>query len=191
MPDNLQDQKQEGQQQEDQQQEGQQQGVGTVKTDTVPVYDVWLKEQPEPVQTMLAIQVKGLVTALDSERETRKQLERQVRELASQAEKGSDAEKRLTELADQMQGADRKADFYEAAHAAGVTNLKLAYTVALQDEMFDRRGAVNFESMKQQYPELFGTPKPPKANAGEGAGVQQVTKGDMNDFIRRASGRTI
>lgn len=170
--------------------QGGDQGDGDNKPPEPLVFDSWVKEQPDPVKTMLDVQTKGLKSALDSERESRKQLEKQVRDLAAKSEKDSEAQKKLTELADQMQGADRKADFYEAAHAAGVTNLKLAYTVAVQDEMFNRQGAVNFETMKQSYPELFGTPKPPPGNAGAGAGNPGPAKSDMNTFIRRAAGRT-
>lgn len=157
--------------------------------ETPLVYADWLKEQPEPVQSMLDEQVKGLKSALDSERESRKSLEKQVRDLATKAEKGSDAEKQLTEFADRISEIDRKADFYEAAHAAGVTNLKLAYTVAVSDEMFDRLGRVNFTSMKDSYPELFGERKPPPGNAGSGTDNQQPASKSMNDFIRAAAGR--
>ena len=153
------------------------------------VFDNWLDEQPDPVKKMLDGHTKGLKSALDSERESRKTLEKQLREMATKAEKGSDAETKLTQLADQISEADQKADFYEAAHAVGVTNLKLAYMVAVQDELFDRKGRVNFSSMKESYPELFGGKKLPDGSAGDGRDDGTPGAKNMNDFIRKSAGR--
>lgn len=153
-------------------------------------YDDWYKAQPEEIRNMLDSNISGLKSALDNERKTRGDLEKQLRELAGKAEKGSEAEKRLMELADQMGEADRKADFYEAAHAAGVSNLKLAYLVALQDDLFDKRGNANFDQMKKDYPELFGLKKIPDGKAGNGTdGNKPAGHGDMNAWIRKAAGR--
>ncbi|OQY95342.1 MAG: hypothetical protein B6D39_00150 [Anaerolineae bacterium UTCFX2] len=153
-------------------------------------YEAWVKDQPEEIKTMLSGWERGLKTALDGERDARKGLEKQVRDLAGKAEKGSEAEKQLTQLADQITESDRRSDFYEAAHAAGVTNLKLAYLVALHDDLFDKRGMVNFETMKGFYPELFGGQKLPKGNAGDGTGTSPTGKNSMNDYIRAAAGRS-
>ena len=156
---------------------------------TPPEYKTWFQEQPEAIRQMLEKETSGLKSALKSERESRKDLETQLRDLAGKAEKGSEAETKLTQMADQLSESDRKADFYEAAHAAGVSNLKLAYLIAVQDEMFDRRGNVNFESMKKQYPELFGGTQKPPGNAGAGTDNNQPSGKSMNDFIRAAAGR--
>ena len=153
-------------------------------------FDTWIKDQDEKIKSMLEGHTKGLKTALESERGNRKDLEKQLRDLAGKAEKGSEAQGQLTKMADEMAKADQRADFYEAAHAAGVTNLKLAYTVALTDEMFDRRGQVNFEMLKQGYPELFGAArKAAPGGAGNGTGGEQKPAGTMNDWIRKKSGR--
>lgn len=157
---------------------------------TPPDFDTWLNSQTEDVKTLLNGHTAGLKNALKSERESRSKLEQQLRDAAEKVEKGSETETQLIQLADQMSEASRKVDFYEAAHAAGVKNLKLAYTVAVSDEMFDKRGNVNFETMKQSYPELFGSaPKAPTGNAGSGAGGGQTAGISMNDFIRRKVGR--
>lgn len=153
-------------------------------------FDGWLGEQPDEIKELLDGHTKGLKSALTSERDTRKNLEKQVRDLAAKAEKDSEAQTQLAGIADQLGEADRKADFYETAHTAGVTNLKLAYTVAMQDEMFDRRGQVNFDTMKTQYPELFGKVSTPPGNAGAGTDTQPSPAKDMNRFIRTAAGRT-
>ena len=157
--------------------------------DKALVFDDWLKEQQDPVKTMLDGHTKGLKSALDGERDARKDLEKQVRELAAKSEKGSEAEAKLTALADEMSEADRKADFYEEAHKAGVTNLKLAYLAAVQDELFDRRGRVNFEGLKKSCPELFGVAKPPPADGGAGREGDEPAHTSMNEFIRKGAGR--
>ena len=148
------------------------------------VFDDWLKGQPEEIKTLLDGQTKGLKSALQSEREARSAAEKALRVEAGKAEKGSEAEKKLTELADQMQEADRRAEFYDDAHRAGVTNLKLAYFSAVADERFDKRGRVDFEAMKKDYPELFGSKKWPEGNAGKGTGSSPNGKPSMDDFIR-------
>jgi hypothetical protein len=148
------------------------------------VYADWLKEQPDEVKSMLGTWEGGLKSALQSEREARGAAEKALRVEAGKAEKGSEAEKKLTELADQMQEADRRAEFYDDAHRAGVTNLKLAYLSAVADERFDKRGRVNFDEMKKDYPELFGSRKPPEGNAGAGTGSSPNGKPSMDDFIR-------
>ena len=110
-------------------------------------FEAWQETLPAEHKALIDDHTKGLRNALQSERDGRKDLEKQLRDLAKKAEAGSDAQTQLTKLADDLQSADRKADFYEAAHTAGVKNLKLAYTVAVSDEMFDRHGRVNFDEM--------------------------------------------
>lgn len=166
-------------------------GSGAAGKETKPlVFDEWVKGQPEEVKTLLDTQTKGLKSALQSEREARSTAEKALREMAGKAEAGSEAQKQLTSMADQMAEADRRAEFYDEAHKAGVTNLKLAYLSAVADERFDKKGRVNFDEMKKDYPELFGTKKPPEGNAGKGTGDNgPAGHADMNAFIRRSAGR--
>ena len=173
-------------------------GAGDTTTTSLPAeekvegetltFDGWLEVQPENVKNLLDVHTKGLKSALESERGSRKDLEKQLRDLAKKVEAGSETEKQLTELADQQASASRRADFYESAHREGVTNLKLAFTVAGQDELFDKKGIVDFGEMKKSYPELFGTVASANANAGNGTKVPPAHKKSMNDFIRQASG---
>lgn len=152
-------------------------------------FEQWFEKQDEAIKALLDGHTKGLKSALKTERETRTDQEKQLRELAAKAEKGSEAQKQLTELADKLAEADKKTDFFDAAHKAGVTNLKLAFTVATQEDLFDKKGQVNFEQLKKDYPELFATKKAPQGGAGSGTGEDQPKGGDMNAFIRRAAGR--
>ena len=153
-------------------------------------FDAWFEKQDEKVKGLLDGHTRSLKSALDSERGTRKDLEKQVRELASKADKGSAAETQLTALADKMSEADKKVEFFDAAHKVGVTNLKLAYITAVTDDMFDKKGNVDFVKMKTAYPELFGTSKKAPGNAGEGTEGNTNVAADMNARIRRQAGRT-
>lgn len=169
-----------------------QNGADGGQDDQEVTFDGWLEKQPDKVKGLLDTHTKGLKNALDSERESRKKLEKDLRDLAGKAEAGSEAQKQLTGMADQITEADRRADFYEAAHAAGVSNLKLAYMVSTADNLFDRRGNPDFEALKTAYPELFGgKAKAPVGNAGSGTGDNKKMGRSMNDYIRTASGRKI
>lgn len=152
-------------------------------------FDSWITEQPDPVKSLLDGHTRGLKSALDSEREARKGMEKQIKDLAAKAEKGSDLERQLTELVNQQNAAEVRAAFYEEAHSVGISNLKLAYIVASQEGMIDQKGRVNWEGLKKGYPELFAaTIKPAPGNAGSGTGSapgQKSANQIMNDFILR------
>lgn len=154
-------------------------------------FDTWIEEQDETVQTLIEDHTQGLKSALESERDERDRLQKQLKKMADEAEEGSEAQKKLQELSDDLEEQNRKADFYEAAHAAGVRNLKLAYLVATEEGLFDRRGTVNFETMKTEYPELFESQnKAPKGGAGDGTDNDAPGgEKDMNKAIRAMAGR--
>lgn len=173
-------------------------GGGSTVTPKYAAWADYLATQDDEVKGLYEKDVQGLKTALASEREEKKGLERQVRDLAGKAEAGSEAQKNLTELADKIAEGDRRTNFYEDAHKEGVSNLKLAYTIAVQDDLFDRKGVADLDKLKKNYPELFSakreTPPAGKGGAGAGAGGGKQPGGgggggDMNSLIRGASGR--
>ena len=150
----------------------------------------WHDALPKEAQELVAEREKGLKSALDSERDARKTAETDLRAVAKKLEEGSVAQQEVLKLADQVAEGTTKADFYEEAHKAGVSNLKLAYHIATTEELFDKRGAVNFEKMKEAYPELFGRKQVPRGDAGEGTGTAPGGKEiSMNAYIRRAAGK--
>lgn len=170
--------------------DGNGEGAGGEGTTTTLTFDAWQKTLNDEQKGLIDSHVKGLKNALDSERGSRKDLEKQLRDLAKKAEAGSEAQTQLTKLADSLDTADRRTNFYEAAHAAGVKNLKLAFTVAETEEMFDKHGRVNFDEMKKAYPELFGTTTTPRGDAGSGTDKKPKAASGMNEFIRGAAGRS-
>ena len=176
-----------GQQQGQQQTGGQQSGQQQLPVPAT--YDAWLASQPADVKSLVDGHIGGLKTALGSERERNKTLEKDLRDAASKAEKGSDSEKRLTELANEAQEAGRKTAFYENAVAAGVSNIKLAYVAAKTDDLFKRDGSADFDAMKKTYPELFGT-RVSSNNGGTGSGGTTPNTTSMDDIIRGRAGVT-
>jgi hypothetical protein len=164
----------------------------TGETPAVFEYETWLAAQPDEVKAGLEQHTSGLTSALTSERESRKDFEKQARDLAEKAEKGSEAQAQLTAVADKLADAERRADFADAAGKAGVSDMKLAYIAAREDEMFDRFGRVDFAKLQEAHPALFGKPAPAAGNAGAGTITQPAPGGknaEANDAIRRASGR--
>lgn len=162
-------------------------GGASTGSASITSWDAFLESQADEVKLLYSEHVNGLKSALKSERESRSALEKQLRELAGKAEKGSESEKQLMEMADRLSESDRKADFYESAHAAGVSNLKLAWMIAKADDLFDRNGNVDFEKMKASYPEIFGGGRlqQAKGNAGSGTNIGSgAGKTSMDDLLR-------
>ena len=162
----------------------------TKEPNPAPTFDTWYEGQDDTVKGLIEGHVGGLKSALGTERDARGKAEEGLLKVAGKLEKGSEAQKEVLRLADVAASANTKADFYEIAQAAGVSNLKLGYHVAVTDELIDKRGNVNFEKMKETYPELFAkAPKTPSADAGAGKGDGITPAGGMNAFIRQGSGR--
>lgn len=154
-------------------------------------FDSWLADQPDNVKNLVDTHTQGLRSALDSERTAHKDLDKKLKDAIKATEKGSDERQRLEAMQTQLESSKRQADFYDAAHKLGVTNLKLAWLAAQSEGAIDEKGACDFETLKQTHPQLFATttkPPVPPANAGQGAGGQQAPQG-MNDLIRGAAGR--
>lgn len=155
-----------------------------------PTFESWIEGQDEQVRGLIDGHVDGLRSALKSEREQRRDFEKQLRETAQQLEQGSEARQRLEGIAGELDAAEQRAEFYEAAHGAGVANLRLAWLAVQQDDSLrDRRGQVNMARLKERYPELFPGPKVAAGNAGEGTQQPPKAAAGMNEYIRRASGR--
>ena len=140
-------------------------------------------------QEVLDGHIDGLKSALKGERDGRKDLERQLRTLSKSAEEGSELRVQLDKLVSEQAAAAAQATFYEAAHAANVRNLRLAWLAANDAGLVDKSGDVDFEKLKQVAPELFVTKLLPQANAGSGAGQTGAREPNMNDFLRAAAGR--
>lgn len=166
-------------------------GGGTPQGGAQPgTFEAWLAGQDEAVKGLLTQHTAGLRSALESERTQRSELAKQLKEI--KPEKGSEAEKSLQELQGKLEAAERRAQFAEDAHKPeiGCVNAKAAWALAMAEGLFDGRGNPNWAALKQMAPELFTTPGAARGNAGAGTGQAPQPAGGMNEFIRRAAGRT-
>ena len=168
--------------------ENQNPGNGQNNNQPNVTFESWLDKQDGQVKELYQGHITGLKGALESERTARKDLEKQVRDLAKKAETGSESQKQLTELADKLSATERQNAFYDRAHSMGVRNLKLGYVAVREAGLIDDRGEVDWDKAKKQFPELFTSTQTAKSNGGEGTG-SVPGKVDMNQLLRQAAGR--
>jgi TolA-binding protein len=169
--------------------EGGKGGDGDGKSGDAPTFETFYGGLSTDQKALLDGHVSGLKSGLDSERNSNKELQKQIKDLQGKAEKGSDLEKQLGDISLKFETEQLRADFNEEAHKSGVKNLKLAWTVAREHEFIDSKGRVNWDAMKSEFPELFEGKKPGGGDAGGGGGNPDAAW-DMNKQIRSAAGRS-
>ena len=150
-------------------------------------FEAWLEKQDDKVKELYKTHTSGLKSALEKERDEKKMLSGQLKELLPKAEKGSELEIKLSETLTKMEAAEKRASFVEQAikPEIGCVNVKAAYALALADDLFDKNGKPDWNSIKQTAPELFR-----KAGSTDGgAGGDTPPVNDINAAIRRATGR--
>ena len=154
-------------------------------------WDEFMAKQPEEVKALYATHTTGLQNTVKATRQERDDLAKQTKELLTKVEKGSEAEKALTDTLAKLEASERRAAFLEEATRPeiGCRNPKAAYALAQAEQLFDRRGAPAWADIKAAAPELFGAPAAPPANAGTGTGTPPASGKNMNDFILAAAGR--
>lgn len=151
-------------------------------------FDGWVKSQPADVQKLLESHTSGLKNALTNERDQRKALAKQLKDLSGQLQEGDKARQSLEQITSQLNEQSQKVAFYEVV-AEQVTNTKLAWLAARELGAIANDGTVNLELLKKNYPELFNKkPQLPPAKGGNGQGGSGAKPG-MNDFIRQSAGR--
>jgi hypothetical protein len=166
------------------------------ETSTPVTFDSWIKTQDESTQTLISDNISGLKSALNSERSERKQLAKQVKELLSKVDAGSETQKQLETISNQMTQAEQKAEFFERASTQDITgsNLTLAWIATkegLLNQFTRRDGEIDYDSLfneiKETYPNLFSKAAP--GHAGSGTTQSAPAKRTMNDLILEAAGR--
>lgn len=161
---------------------------GTDEQDQI-TWEGWLEGQEPTIQGLYEGHVQGLKAALASERDQGKNLAKELREATLKLEEGSEARKELEKLQITVDTATQRADFFEEAARPeiGCANPKLAFVAAKEIDAFDKRGNVNWERLRESFPELF---KPKGAPGHAGAGTTTAPQPiDMNAIIRGATGR--
>lgn len=184
-----------------QQQQGSTTGANTQQTntqgETPETWESWLASRPDSERSTITAlyesKTTGLRSALQNEREGRSTLEKQIRDLQKSAEKGSENERKLTEMVGALETANRRSEFLEEAikPEIGLSDVKAAWIIiqASPDDYITKRG-VDFALLKERHPSLFKTvPQTPRGNAGSGTTNDAPSGANMNDFIRKAAGR--
>jgi len=195
--------------------EGQQDDNTSTETEeggeTPQSYQALYDSLPAEHRTLIDDEIGGLRSALSNERSGRKEdnttLKRQLKELQKQLEEGTEARVSLDgiigerdKVNEQLDLETERSEFFLDAHNSGVLNLKLAWLAVQEErvnkesEMFDKKGRVDFDILKEQHPQLFAQEKPTttaRTRAGSGHGSSEARpKRDMNFMIRRGAGRT-
>lgn len=131
-------------------------------------FEEWFESQTDDVKSLITGHESGLKSALTSERENTRSLSRQLNDLRSAAEKGSDLEKQLESLQAKLTESERHSTFIDGAQSVGCTNVKAAYKLAKADEeLWKRDGTPDWDAIRETAPEFF-QPKRTDGNAGSG-----------------------
>lgn len=164
--------------------------VGNLQAEPSPNFDDFYKGLEESQRKVIDGHVSGLQSALKSEREEKKDLVSQLREATGKLEKGSEAEKKLSDLTLQAEQAVKRATFVEEAirPEIGCANPKAAFALASAEDLFKKDGNPDWDAIKKSAPELFRKGGG-RGNAGEGTGGEPPAKVSMNEWIRNAAGR--
>jgi hypothetical protein len=166
-------------------------GTPPAASATPASWDEYVATLTPDAKTLYEGHTAGLKSALQSERQQRGELAKQIGTLSKQAAEGSDLKKSLEGMTAQLESATQRADFYEQAvkPEIGCSNPSLAFIAARESGAIDQKGRINWGELKQQFPELFRPKAPPPANAGAGTSNPPAAKADMNAYIRRAANR--
>lgn len=173
-------------------------------------FDDWFKTLPAKAQGLITQSTAGLKSALESERSTRKDFERQVRDISKNLEEGNAAKGKLDEISNSLSEATQRADFFEEAPDHNVSDMRLAYLAAKNEGFISDKGKVDWRGLKDAHPTLFQVrqannggggngqqnynnggqqqQQQTRGNAGAGVGTEQGQPGTMNDWIRNSLG---
>lgn len=177
--------------QENQEVENQEQTTasGTQAEQEALTFDSWFNGQDEQIKTLINDHISGLKSTVASERNERKKLASQLRELSGKLEGNEAAQAQLATINTQLESMNLQTSFYEVAHEAGVADLRAAYLIAQDRSLIDKKGNIDMDGLKAAAPYLFRKPIT-AGNAGNGTGKEPPRATGMNDFIRAAAGRS-
>ena len=166
-------------------------GITADKLATPPTWDEWHGGLSADHKALIDTHVAGLKETVKATRSERDDLAKQIKALASKADKGSELETQLAQLQTQLTTQTQRADFIEAAPSKGVTNIAAAWKLAQADGLIGKSGETDWDTLKTTYPELFAKAEPPKApdiNSGSRTTVTGKSKQELIDSKRRSYG---
>ena len=152
---------------------------------TPATWDAFLEGQPQEVKALYTSHSESLLNTVKAVRDERDTFKKQLKDLAKNAEAGSEAQKQLEAMSVQLEITERRASFLEDAVKPEIEcrNPGAAWTIAKAQDLFAKNGQPDWKAIKAAAPELFGKIVA-NANAGAGTGNPPAAKSDMNTFIR-------
>ncbi len=147
-----------------------------------PTFESWYGTLDTGVRGLIDNHISGLKNALASERTAVTELRERLTEMSGKLGKDSPERQQMEALQASLKTHEQQAAFYDAAHANGVTNLRLAWLAAQEGKLFDAdKGTVDWAKFKTQFPELFRAtapaPQPGATNPGNaGRSTGPLTK---------------
>ncbi len=153
-------------------------------------YDSWesvLENLDADAVELYNSNVLGLKSALASERQSHKDLSKQLKDAMGKLEKGSEAGKQVANLISQLDIANTRVSFMEESSSHNVSNPKLLWLAVSQSADPVDVSKLDWDKLRSEYPELFKAVQA-SANAGAGSGAS-TGPFDMNAMIRQSAGR--
>lgn len=152
---------------------------------TPATWEAFLEAQPQEVKALYTSHSEGLLNTVKAVRDERDTFKKQLKDLAKNAEAGSEAQKQLEAMSAQLEITERRASFLEDAVKPEIEcrNPGAAWVIAKAQDLFTKNGQPDWKAIRTAAPELFGKPVA-NANAGAGTGQPPAAKSDMNAFIR-------
>lgn len=180
-----------------------QQGTGdnnnqSQQDNTPKDFVAWLDAQPDNVKNaarpLFETHVRDLQSAVKATRKERDDFAKQLRDATKGMEENSKLKTDFEKMANGLEEANRKADFFEVAPSMECRNAKAAYAIAVAGDLFTKAGSPDWKSIKEAAPELFGVKNSVRQRtAGSGADNEQGgNSSSMSDWIRNAAkGKTV
>lgn len=161
------------------------------ETASYETFEDFLASVDEPIKALYKKHTDGLNSALEKERNGRKDLERQLKDLLPKAEKGSALEQELAEKVRLLEETDKKyaeverrARFVEEAGQPNIkcVNVKAAYALAIVENLFKEDGSPKWDDLKKIAPELFKI-----GSTDAGSNGKRALNNDINSALRDAA----
>jgi len=153
-------------------------------------FEGWYEKLDEKSRSLLDGHIQGLNNSVKATRAERDSYAKQIKELTSKAQEGSELKQTLEQMSKQLEEANRRSDFLEKAGEVGCLNLKAAYALAVSENLFRRDGSPDWDAIIAEAPQLFEQKGAVRTKAGANAtsSAAQKTGASMDDLIRNRFG---
>ncbi len=161
------------------------------ESESAPDFETWLSKAPDELKTtiepLFKAHVEKLMTTVKDTRKERDTFQKELRDAIKKLDATSDEAKKFEGIADKLDEANKKAEFYEEAPTNGCRNLKAAFALVKSEDLYTKHGAVDWKQLKEIAPEFFGEKSrlPVKKSAGNGTDSDVPSSHSMNDWIRK------